>query len=150
MTPVLESTQPRPSRSRTQSTHPCYSASSTFFNAIIVRPPQAPDLFKAGYSWMPRTPPSSSRPTPRARSPGLAAGVAAGSRSPSPASYPTPPAEGVSMAQTQCAEISRGARHGGVWRNSRSIDLEMLTPIDQPLDKLKDLTPEEDFSIIPR
>jgi hypothetical protein len=54
--------------------------------------------------------------------------------------------------------ISRGETLRAVWRNSRLISVrrplyalfaadwravDMLTPIDEPLDKLEDLTPEE-------
>jgi membrane-associated progesterone receptor component len=61
-----------------------------------------------------------------------------------------------------CTGILRGGMRRGVWRNNRlmlarlalsrcapsiadiNCDwIEMLTPIDQPLDKLEDLTPEE-------
>jgi hypothetical protein len=64
--------------------------------------------------------------------------------------------------KTGCMGILRDGMRRGVWQNSRSIlvrlffpfdysclltrycdRIEMLTPIDQPLDKLEDLTPEE-------
>jgi hypothetical protein len=64
-----------------------------------------------------------------------------------------------------CTVTLRGEMRPAVWRNSLSISVrpktfffrpetdsiivEMLTPVDQPLDKLEDLTPEE-MSVVTR
>jgi len=107
-------------------------------------PTTIPHEFKSGYSWMPRSHPPTllfTTFTPKSLKPfngtdnsrillaikGVVYDVTAGRNFYGP--------EGM-YANFSGRDASRGMA-------KQSFDEEMLTPIDQPLDKLEDLTPEE-------